>query len=668
MQVKKKQYFAYRSFWPELETMKKFRETVGVDTFNVMISNTVNSLGFPYTKYPPVWKWNGVYDLDAFDKQLDDVIRVVPDAKFLCMLDLNTPPWWTRYLGAFGVRYDSYYELGKISASELWRKDTAEYMRTVMKHAQECYGDRIEAYVLGCGGATEWHDRSRSEESVYRLAAFRKWQKAHNLPQTDIPGRFRRDSGSYDFCTDYKDVNTYYNGNDPTGGAYTEVFPNGFGLFRSPEKDRDVMDYFRFCNEFNAETVSFFLKRAREAIPPEVELGCFFGYCFSAWTMTAGHLAYEKLLESPNLDFVIAPVINYSIGDGSVSATVHETVPLHGKRMLQEFDQKLWCYNRKLSDCCTLPDPNQMQDISWNKDNGGAELSKKFTFGAGNGWNTPERSAEGIKRDGAMAIINGDSLWWFDMWGGFYQHREVFDALKRVKEIWDSEAGVGADPVAEILLVMDPENIYLLNDMNERCGTFHTLPVHFLGKTGLPYEACSFRDLEKMDTARYKFVILSHPFRLLPEKYDLLQKKILNSNRTILWMYGPVIDNSGKWNESNVEKICGIPFAAPGVPQKRMAGWTSAYIYRPDRELNENILRELALQAGCHEWCDRARPLYANSRLVCVHTDKGERLTVRLRKKYARIEELFSGMEWTNAREVKLSSPDVKTFLLKLEE
>ena len=111
MRETKNQYYAYRSFWPELEARKKFRDIVGVNVNNVMISNTVNSLGFPYTKYPPVWKWNGVYDLDSFDRQLDDVIRVVPDAKFLCMLDLNTPQWWTRYLGAFGVRYDSFYEL-----------------------------------------------------------------------------------------------------------------------------------------------------------------------------------------------------------------------------------------------------------------------------------------------------------------------------------------------------------------------------------------------------------------------------------------------------------------------------------------------------------------------------------------------------------------------------
>lgn len=667
MQVNKKQYFAYRSFWPELETMKKFRETVGVDTFNVMISNTVNSLGFQYTKYPPVWKWNGVYDLDAFDKQLDDIINVVPDAKFLCMLDLNTPHWWTRYLGAFGVRYDSYYDLGKITASKTWRNDTSEYMRTVMEHAQEKYGDRILAYVLGCGGATEWHDRSRSEESVYKLDAFRQWQAKEGKTLTDIPGRMRRDAGSFDFSSDYKDLYSYYNGNDPTGGSYSTIFPNGFGLFRSPEKDQDVMDYFRFCNEFNADTVSYFLAKARQVIPRNVELGCFFGYCFSAWTMTAGHLAYEKLLKDENLDFVIAPIIGYEMGSGSTSATIHETVTLHGKRMLQEMDQKTYCANRVMSDCCELPDPAKVETKvgTWDKSTDGKELAKKFSFMSMN-WADEDRVAAGIKRDGAMALINGDSLWWFDMWGGFYQGEKVYSALRKIKEIWDREASFSPTPVADALIVTDPENLYLLNDMNERCGTFWQYPKNLLGQSGAVYELCSFNDLETMDTARYKFVVMCHPFALNAKKRAVLKEKILNRNRTVLWMYGPVINEEGKWDEKNVEKICGLPYGIPGVKTADMGDWKSALVFRAETLQLEEMVA-LARNAGCRFYCTKPRPVFANERLLCIHTAIPETLTVTLPKKYARLTELFSGEVRENADTFELKADGPDTFLIRLE-
>ena len=669
MREVKKHYYAYRSFWPELETRKRFLEEVGINVHNVMISNTANSLGFPYTKYPPVWKWNGVYDLDVFDRQLDDVISVVPDAHFLCMLDLNTPHWWTRYLGAFGVRYDSFYELGKISASEIWRKDTSEYMRTVMKHAQEKYGERIEAYVLGCGGATEWHDRSRSEESIYKLAAFRQWQREHGKEPTDIPGRMRRDSGSYDFCTGYRDNGSYYNGNDPTGGAYEAVFPNGYGLFRTPEKDQDVIDYLRFCAEFNVDTVGYFLQEARKVIPDRVELGCFFGYCFAPWTMNACHLDYERLLRNPDLDFVIAPVIQYSIGEGSISATVHGTVSHCGKRMLQEFDQKCWCYNRVMSDCCTLPKPAaDSDDLVWDKNTDGGDLAKKFTFGSGNGWTSPKRVAEGIKRDSAMALINGDSVWWFDMWGGFYQHDEVYDALRASREIYEREISSPAQPAADTLVVFDPENLLLVNDLNERAGTFHNYPLSALGRSGLVYETCSFNDLKTIDLSQIRFVVLCHPFYLPEPKMALLREKILNSGRTVLWVYGPAINAKGQWEPENVKKVCGIPYGSPGVIRKDMGSWRSAYVFRTEDTVSAEVMRELAQSAGCHVWTSRPTPVFANSRLAAVHAVGTEPVTVFFPEKVKRATELYSGKTWENVERIEMVPDGVSSWLWKLEK
>ena len=93
--------FAYRSFWPEFEAMKQFKDA-GVDTVCIFAANTYNSLGQPYCKYPPVWRWFGKYDFASLDKQYDDVIAVNPKAKFICMIDLNTPIWLHHQLAIRG--------------------------------------------------------------------------------------------------------------------------------------------------------------------------------------------------------------------------------------------------------------------------------------------------------------------------------------------------------------------------------------------------------------------------------------------------------------------------------------------------------------------------------------------------------------------------------------
>ena len=42
----------------------------------VFAANTDSSLGQPYCKYPPVWRWFGKYDFASLDKQYDDVLAV----------------------------------------------------------------------------------------------------------------------------------------------------------------------------------------------------------------------------------------------------------------------------------------------------------------------------------------------------------------------------------------------------------------------------------------------------------------------------------------------------------------------------------------------------------------------------------------------------------------
>ncbi|MFA6567208.1 MAG: hypothetical protein WCS96_03275 [Victivallales bacterium] len=667
--VEKKQYFAYRSFWPEIEAMKKFREC-GVDTFMFMVSNITNSLGTPYTKYPPVWKWNGIYDLDAFDRQIGDILEAVPDAKLMCMIDLNTPQWWTRYLGAFGVKYDTFYELGKISASPMWRRDTADYMRTVLEHAENKYAKNITAYLLGCGGATEWHDRSRGEESVYRLAAFRQWQKEQGKTQTDIPTRMARDSGSYDFDPTYVTHENYYNGIDPTG-CYAGLFPDGAGLIRTPEKDQSSLDYWRFCNEFNADTASFFLEKARQTIRSEAELGMFFGYGTGQWTLvSSGHVAYERLLDSPDLDFIMAPIdyVGRGMGQGSTSMTVKETIHIKGKRMLQEMDQRTYTANRKLADYCELPDPlkTKADRVVMNDSTDSKELAKKFSMATDGVWKNDAEIVAGMKRDTAFCLINQDSLWWFDMWGGFYQGEKVFKSLAQLKRIWDEQVHRPGKDVNEILMVKDPHNMYLLNDMDARCGTFDIKPLNALSVTGMPYTVCSFNDLSSMDLRRFKLIIFCHPFELTHAHRDLLDAKVLKDGRTVIWLYGPGIVNQGSWDPGNVEKTCGTPYKTHGINRVEKNGWISVYVHDPSI-LTADALKATAEKAGCHSYCSKLRPICANDRLLSVHTAIAETMEIKLRRKTGKITELFSGAIWCQTDQVRLTSTGPDSFLLLME-
>ncbi|MBP3357526.1 MAG: hypothetical protein J6K91_01325, partial [Opitutales bacterium] len=72
--AKKETFFAYRSFWPESAAMRAFGEA-GIDTYAVMPSNSFNTLGEPYCKFPPFWVWDETYLWNVVDEQFDLVIH-----------------------------------------------------------------------------------------------------------------------------------------------------------------------------------------------------------------------------------------------------------------------------------------------------------------------------------------------------------------------------------------------------------------------------------------------------------------------------------------------------------------------------------------------------------------------------------------------------------------
>jgi hypothetical protein len=216
-------------------------------------------------------------------------------------------------------------------------------------------------------------------------------------------------------------------------------------------------------------------------------------------------------------------------------------------------------------------------------------------------------------------------------------------------------------------MVKDPDNMYLLNDMDARCGTFHSRALKALSMIGTAYTVCSFNDLEHLDLKPFKLVVFCHPFELTPRHQDVLNRLVLKDQRTVLWLYGPGIINNGKWDPDNVEAVCGTPFKAEGVNVREMKDWTSVYVHDPVT-LTPEMMQSISANAGCHLYCSSLRPVCASERLLSVHTAIAETLEIKLRRKAGKITELFSGKVWEQTDQVNLTSMGPDSFLLLLED
>ena len=579
--------FAYRSFWPEFGAMRQFKDA-GVDTICIFAANTDNSLGKPYSKYPPVWRGLGKYDFASLDKQYDDVLAVNPRAAFICMIDLNTPIWLQRQLGTAEV--ESFTALSCACTNPAWRKAMGEYLQTIVKHMEARYGDRIQAYLLACGSTDEWMDNSRGLAGRTKTQAWKEWLKAHGKPEAPIPALERLDRASFE------------------------------NLIRDPATEGDVIDYARFTSDAVMDTALGFARQARALIPKKRRIGMFFGYILEltgnlAWS---GHLGYERLYQAPEIDFFISPgtYADRPMGGGSGFMVPNGTRRLNHKDFLHEIDHRTQTYNVNL---------DEFVAIAWMVP-----------------WKDQAETDAGLKREFALATINQTSLWCFDMWGGVFKTPETMNVVAQAKKVWDRFTAMPLKSQAEVALIVDPQSAYGINDRGPHVGQIYQGMRNKLNRLGAPFEVFSFNDLPRADLAQYRLFVFPGLFEVTSEKMEVLRKYVLKGGRTAFFMYAPGISDGKSLDPARIKALTGTAFKTPGVSTVARGDWQA--VYAPDyATVTPQVLRQVAERAGVTVYCQDAVPVYANERLVAVHMARGGAKTITLPVACRQVRELYTG-------------------------
>ena len=592
-----RRYVAYRSFWPELETTAAFGE-MGIHTRCFFAANAINSLGFEYCKYPLIWTGVKTYDFDAYDKQVDDLLTADPQARLLCMIDLNTPYWLTRRFA-----YDSYDVISHAASDPQWLSLTTEWMLAFIEHSEKKYGDKIDAYILSGGGTSEWYEYDRGKSSRVKNTAWRAWCEREGL--------------SFD-----NDV--------PTESALRKAIHEN--VVYDPVTESDKINYWRFHNAIIADAILHFAKTAKSNIGKGKEIGVFFGYNLVGENkiVSFGHLDYERVMASPDIDFFISPGTynDRMMGGGSGPQLVLGTVQQYGKRYLHEIDHRTHATGRP------------------------------------EGWKTQAEDEAGLKREAAFALIHNASMWWFDMWGGWYQKEETRQLIGRLKHISDSYANDNSPSVAEVLLVTDPQSLYYVNETmphtSEMAYKFHNK----LNRRGTPFDVVSFNDLPVLDMSRYKVVCLPATLLITPERAEALKRHVLNSGRTVIWVYAPGICDGKTLDVTRVKQWTGTEYRTEGPATVAMEGWKSVYAFEY-KTLTPEVLRTIIKQAGVHLYVDGECPVYANERLLAVHTKEGGEQTIRLPRICKRVVNVYNGQtvaENVSAFTYRFMTPDTALF------
>ncbi len=578
---------AYRSFWPQERYVRQFAEA-GVELVMIFPANTICTLKVPYSNYPQIWTGPDQYNWESLDDHIGDVLKWNPQAKLMVMIDLNTPEWWVKL-----HHKNSYHRMVEALLRADYQRDMKQYVRKFLEHTESKYKDKIVAYYLACGCCTEWFHVYKGDPGPLQQKAYAEFMKR---PDIKVP--------------EDRDKSTH---------------PDFF----DPVADADKIAFWRQHHRLVADAILDFAGEARQVTSNRAEIGLYFGYIVALGKnqlLYFGHLDYDRVFRSPLIDAVLSPA-DYRQRQGGQTGGFQfcpDAVLAGGNRIWHEVDHTTYCL----------------------KDSTEVAAQRRTAHGKHFDLRSPAEAVGVLRREFALAMTTGSHMWWFDMFGGWFDDPLLMGEIKHMTQLADQLADTKPSR-AEVAVFVDADSMYYVNGESSLGNTLIRGLQFVLFKAGVPWRFYSLPDLEKLDTSALKVAILPNLFAVTPEKRKLLEEKLLRDGKTIVLPFAPGIITDGKYDPANIEKLTDVQvenFGDRSQPQeviyKDRGEWTSVFVRQP--EWTTPMLRDILREAGVHIYCDEDDAFYANDELIALHSAEGGRRTFRLPEPRI-VTELFEG-------------------------
>ena len=650
---------------------------------------------------------NGALDITEARRQVQGVLKHCPDAAVMFRLHVNPPFWWLEQHPEECCRFADdtlqpepyrplhqnylWQDLNTVPrcsyASQKWQRwmegNVAEFCRqlAVTDEGRHVMGIQI---ANGLNGEHhQWgfvkHDPDVSEPMQLFFRQFLKdkyhtemaLRKAWNLPSA-----------------------TFENATLPG----MERHQTSAGIFRDPQKEQAVADYYECQHKVVTQSILGFAKVVRENWPRPVTIGCFYGYYLSLFGRQAagGHLCEQDILTSPYIDFLCAPQAynkNSRLPGGpALSRGLVESVNLHGKLWLDEMDQPSHLGYVYLGGLQMYPLEESIQ------------ILRKFVLGP---------------------FLRGGGMWFYDfgplMCSGWWDDPAYMEDIARMHKVEEQYFQHEQNCPADVLLVFDTKVFFHTasrdtDDPITDQTSVNVVPIEVF-KSGVAAATCYLSDLPQMPLGQYKAVVFVNCFLLTAEQRQWIRKNVAKDGRSLIWLTAPGYNDGKRLDLRHVCEAAGMrldTFSAFRIPDIRFGaafgdslqkgakiaevGKTifmntndSIRAFRqtffhvtdggaerlamfdslPESRVAAAVVRhrthndyffalplmtnglwmQLLRDAGCHIYDDAGDAVIAGSGLLMIHTAAGGERTIRLR----------------NGREVKVMLQPKQTLLLDAE-
>ena len=569
---------AYMTYFQENNEYESFT-LAGYELFSLPVffsTRGINTLSNISPFEEGIFEIKGEPNFEIFDQNIETILEQNSNAYILPRMNISMPTWWeeenpteVNITEDGESKRESFY-------SEKWRKDAGELVLQFIKHInQSDYRDRILGYQIACGNTEEWFHFDLN--GGIGPAAERGFEAF-------IKQMYPDEVGDYDGLPKFKSDN--------------EMITD----------DLHHRRFLEFCSLAVADAISYFSGLVKEATNYQLIVGTFYGYGLEVYNSLYGTHALNYLLDNENIDFFCSPnsyQFQRKAGIDWPDMTVTDSMKLHNKFYFAECDIRTSL-------------------TKWiNDSREGAALEGTYNSELWFGPKTIEDSLQLIRKTFTRQLIKGNGLWWFDMWGGWFENETIMEEMKAYEEI----ATVALhdkkrESVAKVAVFTDEAAYQYLNPRSQ-AGSIVSDARHELGLTAVPYDSYDLNDFESV-YKNYEAIIF-----LSPVVRQEMQQAI-------------------------------------NLAQESQIATLSINLQTP--ELSVKQLRDFYKDNEIHIWCKTDDVIYVNDNFIAVHAATSGKKTLNLDRERNITQLLPQETNSFKSDQITVEMNEYETILFRLED
>jgi hypothetical protein len=473
----------------------------------------------------PCWTAPGTYDHTPLLERMRRAWERCPDLLFLPRISTCSPPWWDAAHPGELVQWkhanrDHPLEHGAVKnevpscASTLWREASLRNCAALVRAIEASpFADRVIGYLPCALTSEEWFHHGtvegyRGDHNPAMLAAFEDWREKSSPkrsgpqpPLVELPTIESRDRSA----------------------AYR---------LRDPQDDREAIDYEAFLSDLVADQLLATARTLRETASGKRVIGAFYGYLAELsfhhpGLREGGHLAWDRVLDAPELDFVASPA-SYWRRRGGAGVTMEMTPGAsprrRGKAWFLEVDQRTHLAPRTAS-----------HEPAADEAEAEARVERDLGFGLG----------------------QADGLWIFDMGGDWYEAPALRRMLRRAQERAERVAHTPRGPAPDTALVIDPESFRAMPGFLLQWRAMTSEQIFELARSGLSYEVITTEDLLR-GRCDHRLLVMANHLSIPSDRRPRLRAALEARKRSVVWVGAPGISDGERLGLDLSEEITGM--------------------------------------------------------------------------------------------------------------